>query len=178
MGTCDIDLFASEKNKKVSTFISYVPEIGAIAVNAFSICWKYNLHYAFPPFSLLGRVIQKMCEDRAELILVAPLFSSQPWFPPMLKQICGPSFVLPKTEQILYIPGTEKKHHLLTMRLGAFRLSGNALSVQDYLKTLQTSSCYRGGLQHKNNMGHISRDGCSFVVNNRLIKLTHLLEKL
>ena len=177
MGTSDIDLFASKQNNKINKFISYVPEKGATAVNAFSVIWKYSLHYAFPPFSLLGRVIQKMCEDQADLILVAPLFPSQPWFPPMLKQISGQSFVLPKTNQILYIPGTQRKHNLTSMRMGVFRLSGSASRVQEYQKTLQTSSCNLGDLQQQNSMGRISRDGCNFVINNRLIKLTHLLEK-
>ena len=87
MGYSDIDLFASAKNHKITQFISYMPEKGAVAVNAFSVTWNYALHFAFPPFSIIGRVIQKLCEDNAELILVAPLFPSQPWFPAMLRQI-------------------------------------------------------------------------------------------
>ena len=53
----------------------------------------------------------------------------------------------------------------------------NASSMLAYQRKLQTSSYNRGGLQQGSNMGHISRDGCNFVVNNRLIKLTNLLEK-
>ena len=40
-----------------------MPEKDVVAINAFSICWKYKLHYAFPPFSVIGRVIQKLCEN-------------------------------------------------------------------------------------------------------------------
>lgn len=174
MGRSDIDLFASKQNRKSQLFISYVPEKDALAVNAFSVTWNYNLHYAFPPFSIIGRVIQKLCQDKAELILVAPLFPSQPWFPTMLRQISGQSYVLPKSDSILYLPGTLKQHKLKKMRLGAFRLSGNASSVQAYQCKLQTSSCSRGDLQPGNNMGLISKDGCDFVINDRLIKLTHL----
>ena len=174
MGHSEVDLFASAKNNKHKLYISYIPDYGAIAVNAFSILWNYKLHYAFPPFSIIGRVLQKMCEDKAELILVAPLFPSQPWFPQILQQISGPSFVLPKTAQILYLPGTKRKHRLTTMRLGAFKLSGNALLVQEYRKKLQISSCSLGDQQQQNSMGAISKDGCNFVMNKRLIKLTHL----
>ena len=155
-------------------FISYVPEKDALAVNAFSVMWKYTLHYAFPPFSIIGRVIQKMCQDKAEMILVAPLFPSQPWFPTLLRQISGQSYVLPKSEKVLYLPGTPKQHKLKKMRLGAFRLSGNASSVLAYQGKLQTSSCSHGDLQHGNNMGCITKDGCNFVSNNKLIKLIHL----
>ena len=174
MGQIDIDLFASKGNCKNPVFISYVPEKDALAVNAFSVMWKYTLHYAFPPFSIIGRVIQKMCQDKAEMILVAPLFPSQPWFPTLLRQISGQSYVLPKSEKVLYLPGTPKQHKLKKMRLGAFRLSGNASSVLAYQCKLQTSSCSHGDRQHGNNMGRISKDGCNFVSNNKLIKLIHL----
>ena len=174
MATCDIDLFATRKNCKLEKYVSYLPDKRSCAVNAFSISWKHYTNYAFPPFSIIGRVIQKLCEDLAEMILVAPIFPSQPWFPQMLKQVSGPCFVLPKTNNILYLPGTEKKHRLTTMRLGAFRLSGNALLVQDYQKTLQTSSCSHGDLPQENNMGLITKDGCTFVVRDKLIRLTHL----
>lgn len=174
MGHCDFDLFASDKNHKHSTYISYIPEKSAIAINAFSVTWNYKLHYAFPPFSIIGRVLQNMREDRAEMLMVAPLFPSQPWFPQLLQLISGQSFVLPKTDKILFLPGTRKKHRLTTMRLGVFRLSGNVSSVRNYQKTLQTSSCNPGDLQRQNNMGVISKDGCNFVTENKLIKLIHL----
>lgn len=177
MGVCDIDLFASRVNRKKHVFISYVPMKGAIAVNAFSVKWNYNLHYAFPPFSIIGKVIQKLCEDKAEMILVAPIFPSQPWFPMMLRQISGHSYILPKTDKVLYLPGKNKQHRLKTMRLGAFYLSGNASSVLGYQKTLQILSYNHGDQQLGSNMGLISKDGCNFVINNRLIKLTHLWEK-
>lgn len=174
MGYCEIDLFASAKNHKHSKYISYTPDRKAHAVNAFSISWNYNLHYAFPPFSVIGRTIQKMCEEEAELILLAPLFPSQPWFPQLLKQIRGQCYVLPKTDRILHLPGTQKKHRLTTMRMGAFRLSGNASLVQEFQNKLQTSSCNRGDQAQQNSMGLISKDGCSFVVRHKLIKLIHL----
>ena len=174
MGTCDIDLFASSKNHKHSKYVTYLPDIGANAINAFSITWNYKLHYVFPPFSVIGRVLQKMAEDQAELILVAPLFPSQPWFPQMLQHISGPSLVLPKTNQILYLPGTNRQHRLTTMRMGAFHLSGNVSAVRAYQQTLQTLSCDPGDQLRRNNMGRISKDGCSFLIKNKFIQLTHL----
>ena len=149
MGNCDIDLFATRKKCKLEKYVSYVPDKRSCAVNAFSISWKQYTNYAFPPLSIIRRVIQKLCEHLAEMILVALIFPSQPWFRQMLKQVSGPYFLLPKTNNILYIPGTEKKHRLTTMRLGAFQLSGNAVLVQDYQKTLQISSCSHGDLPQK-----------------------------
>ena len=174
MGRCEIDLFASAKNRKHKLYVSYLPDKNAYAINAFSLQWNHKLLYAFPPFSVIGRVIQKVCEDKAELVLIAPIFPSQLWFPQLLKQVSGQCYVLPKTDRILYLPGLERKHRLTSMRMGAFRLSGNPLSVQDYQKTLPTSSCSLGEIQQQSSMGLISKGGCTFAVGHKLIQLIHL----
>ena len=49
----DIDLLASRLNAKTDCFVSWHPEPGAMAVDAFSFSWAYLKCYAFPPFSLL-----------------------------------------------------------------------------------------------------------------------------
>lgn len=174
MGKCDTDLFASANNHKLDKYISYMPDKKAYAVNAFSISWKHEFNYAFPPFSQLGHLLQKMCEDNADMIVIAPIFPSQPWFPRLLEQISGQCYVLPRTHQILQLPGTTKTHRLTKMRLAAFKLSGNPLCVQDYQSKLQTSSCMHGDQQQQSNMGLITRDGCSFVTRHKLIQLIHL----
>ena len=39
-----------------------------------------SLYYAFPPFALVGLVLQKMVMDSAELILVVPKWPTQSWY--------------------------------------------------------------------------------------------------
>jgi len=46
----DIDLCASRLNKKLPMFVSWSPELGCYAVNAFNISWSNFQCYAFPPF--------------------------------------------------------------------------------------------------------------------------------
>ena len=36
--------------------------------------------YIFPPFSLLTKVIKKICQDQATGILVFPAWSTEPWY--------------------------------------------------------------------------------------------------
>ena len=55
-----VDLFASRLNCQLTPFVSWNPEPGAWAVNAFSICWTDLKFYASPPFSILGRVLAKV----------------------------------------------------------------------------------------------------------------------
>ena len=53
----DIDLFASRLNAKVPRFVSWSPDPSAFACDAFSLIWKEFNVYAFPPFSLISRVV-------------------------------------------------------------------------------------------------------------------------
>ena len=48
----EVDLFASRLNAKTDQFISWHPERGAIAVDAFSLHWANMKCYAFPPLIL------------------------------------------------------------------------------------------------------------------------------
>ena len=55
----EVDLFASRLNGQLTPFVSWKPEPGVWAVNAFSLCWTALKCYAFPPFSILGRVLRR-----------------------------------------------------------------------------------------------------------------------
>jgi hypothetical protein len=79
-GSPEVDLFASRLNKKVSRFYSWLPDPESEGVDAFTYSWKEGLDYAFPPFALIGVVLQKIVQDRAEVILVAPYWLTKSWF--------------------------------------------------------------------------------------------------
>ena len=59
----DIDLFASRINHQLSNYISWRPDLGAKAVNAFSIKWSPTYSYCFPPFSIILKVLQKVQQE-------------------------------------------------------------------------------------------------------------------
>ena len=54
-----VDLFASANNAKISKFVSWQPEALAWRIDAFSVVWDFEF-YAFPPFSVIGRVLRKI----------------------------------------------------------------------------------------------------------------------
>lgn len=56
----NIDLFASRLNYKIKLFVSYQPDPEAELINAFTVSWKSYLFYAFPPFSVIPLVLQKI----------------------------------------------------------------------------------------------------------------------
>ena len=71
------DFFASILKKQLPIFVSYKPEPEATYVNASSLEWKTDF-YAFPTFSLIGRIIQKILVGASVRILVVPGWPALP----------------------------------------------------------------------------------------------------
>ncbi|VDL82191.1 unnamed protein product [Nippostrongylus brasiliensis] len=84
-GRPSVDLFASRLNHKLPSYFSLNPDPGATKVDAFAQSWWGTFGFAFPPFALVGRVIRKAIRDRSSIIIVAPLWRSQYWFPLLLR---------------------------------------------------------------------------------------------
>ena len=77
----EIDLSASKINTKCNKYVSYQPDPGAFAINAFHISWEKNSFYAFPPFCITPKVLRKICEDKATGLIVVPNWPTQAWWP-------------------------------------------------------------------------------------------------
>lgn len=134
LGTPLIDLFASRHTNKCQRFVSWFPDVGSEAVDAFTIDWSNNF-YAFPPVSLLNRVINKILNDKVEGIVVAPYWPSQAWFPRFLDMT---------RSQILYIqPGEYELTYPFDKSLNVLcrstRLMVARLSGRECLKKFVTS---------------------------------------
>ncbi|XP_011883675.1 PREDICTED: uncharacterized protein LOC105570834 [Vollenhovia emeryi] len=80
-GPFDLDLFASIINAKCTAYVSWFPDPGAIAIDAFTLSWADTKFFAFPPFILLPRVLRKILNDQAQGVVVVPWWPSQSWFP-------------------------------------------------------------------------------------------------
>ena len=83
-GPCSIDLFATFENRQLPRFASVNPQPGAVWVDAMRHSWLHEMPWANPPFALLGRVIQKVRFERSTVILLAPLWPAQAWYPILL----------------------------------------------------------------------------------------------
>ncbi|XP_050305596.1 uncharacterized protein LOC126742834 [Anthonomus grandis grandis] len=80
-GQPQIDLFASRTNAKCKKFVSWGEDPESWAVDAFTLDGGQFYFYAFPPFSVILRVLQKIIDDKAEGVVVVPNWNSQPWYP-------------------------------------------------------------------------------------------------
>ena len=71
-----VDLFASKLNNQLPHYVSYYLDPGALHINAFTIPWEN--FYAFPPFAILGRVLQKVLNDKSTGMVIVPNWPTQP----------------------------------------------------------------------------------------------------
>lgn len=124
-----IDLFASRLNYQLKPFISWRPDPEAFAVDAFTIDWGTHIFYAFPPFSLLGRVLQKVQQDQAEGIIIVPYWQTQVWYPKLLQLMIKEPVQIPQTAKNLYLPFNPDKVHPLAnkLKLLACHVSGKVM---------------------------------------------------
>ena len=77
----EIDLFATRLTNQLKSYVSWRPDPHAVATDAFSIDWSQMKGYAFPPFNLIPRTLMKVINDNANIVLVAPVWQTQHWWP-------------------------------------------------------------------------------------------------
>ncbi len=114
-GKPDVDLFASRINKQVEKYAAWRPDPHAMCIDAFSMSWANIYGYIFPPFSVMNRVIRKIEEDGARVILLYPEWQTQAWLPRLQRLIVGSPMVLPWDSLIL--PQSPGETHPLRAKL-------------------------------------------------------------
>ena len=89
-GTPDVDLFATRLNAKILWYVAWKPDPNAFAIDAFTLKWSvFNLVYCFPPFSVIGKVLQYI-QYQTTAILVLPGWPTQFWFPRVTSMLLAP----------------------------------------------------------------------------------------
>ena len=178
-GKPEIDLFASRLNKQHPCYVSWKPVPGASFTDAFTISWSDYYFYAFPPFSIILRCLQKIEQEEAEGILVVPNWPTQPWYSKLMQMIIDHPRLLPVQKSILSRPSKAGSCHPLWQRLHlmACKLSGQPCKTRAFLKRQQTSFLNHGDQEHANNINHISHSGYNIVIKGVLIRLTPLWDK-
>ena len=131
----DVDLFATRINTQLDTFVSWKPDPDACHVNAFTMSWWRGLNYAFPPFSIIGSMLQKMLEDEATILVILPLWPTQVWFPKALQFLVEGPVVLPR--QCITLPQDPSRKHprASTVRFTAMLLSGYLSKVKVFVRS-------------------------------------------
>jgi hypothetical protein len=78
----EIDWFASCHNKQLPRFCAWQEGLhGAEYLDAFQHDWSQTPGYMFPPFALLPKVLKKIRDERAQMVLVHPNWPGALWGP-------------------------------------------------------------------------------------------------
>lgn len=99
-----LDLCTTEENAFLSHFCCQVPSSRMWVVDALVVPWPPGFLYCFAPLHLLPRIVQKVVQDQAEVLLVARAWSQRPWFPCLLCLSVSPNWVLPVLPSPLHLP--------------------------------------------------------------------------
>lgn len=159
----DVDLFANRTNAQLPRYFSLHLDPFAEGIDALGIPWTAVKGYAFPPFILIGRCLQKIqLEEVDHLILVAPHWPAQPWYPMLLQSLIAPPRLLSQREDLLR-DAVGRLHPLVIqdrLPLAVWPVSGKEWKVKTFRQGLQASS-YHHGEQGQN--VHILPHGASGV---------------
>ena len=108
-----VDLFASHHNHQLPNYLSWIPDPQAMGTDVFSIPWKFNLCYLFPPFPLIQKCIQKIKQDQTDALLIAPVWKSRPWYFLLLKMLMDLPALLPFHAKLRHFPMFPSQVHPL-----------------------------------------------------------------
>ena len=98
-GPVEVDLFATRLTNQCRRYFSWWPDPFVEATEAFLQDWTTVKDFANPPWNLVQRVLTKTQNQGAEVILVAPVWKSQPWYPLMSLLVDWPR-LLPKQDMV------------------------------------------------------------------------------
>ncbi|XP_072039807.1 uncharacterized protein [Amphiura filiformis] len=170
LGKPEIDLFASRLNAQVHRYVSWKPDPTAESADAFAVNWGKMQFYAFPPFCLISKCLQKIVQERATGIMIVPKWPTQVWFPKLMSMLVEEPIILPRTKNLLVQPVSNVCHPLHNkLVLLACRLSGDAMKIKDFQKKLRTLSPLHGESPLRNNIKYTLTNGWSFVTGGKLI---------
>jgi hypothetical protein len=119
-----IDWFASIENNQLPRFYAWRADPSAEGIDAFDFCWGVEPGFMFPPFALIPRVLRKISEDRAAIILLHPDGPGALWAPD-LRRLTVHREPLPQSADLLRYPNRPGlRHPMKDLRLVASWLVG------------------------------------------------------
>ena len=102
-------------NKKLTRFVSPVPDPPAWAVDALSLPWEDLDPYAFPPAAILGKVVEKLQDYPCRrIILIARGWPNMPWFRDLVAMSSQIPLCLPNLPNLLTQPFNQIPHRNLS----------------------------------------------------------------
>ena len=138
-----VDLFALRINTKLATCISPIREEMSWKVDSLVQNWDGLYAYAYPPTSLIRACLNKVRTESVEIVLIAPGWPNQEWFPDLLDLAIVFPIALSPVQKLLKQTFSHHFHpHAWNRNLHAWMLSRDSTRREDFLKRLPKGSLY------------------------------------
>ena len=142
-----VDMFATWENAQLPQFVSPLPNPKAWAVDALSMNWDNLQMYAFPPFPLILKILKKLRSSyRAKMLLIAPLWPTQPWFPQLLQMLVTVPRSLPFRPDLLTqaeVSNAGRQFHRMESVIKFHRDAGFSQKAAEYAAASRRTSTVR-----------------------------------
>ncbi|KAA6372823.1 MAG: putative Transposon Ty3-I Gag-Pol polyprotein [Streblomastix strix] len=130
----EIDIFATQYNKLINNYVTVdLNDLGTRFHNAFNYKWSKVKLYIHPPIPVLNRVLQKMKQDKAQGIVIAPIWPGQSWYT-KLKSLSTKFLFLGQADKTLEMGQRmkDKDQKLPPGNVGAFLLDLSQMLGETY----------------------------------------------
>ena len=157
-----VDLFATKRNTKLPLYVSPVPDQEAWAEDALSLNWTGLIGYAYPPQTIIPKVLDKILQEKCQIILIAPAWPTQSWFNLLLDLSIENPLRLPIKSDLFKQTDKPFFHsNPAHLKLHAWRLQGGSCKTKDFQRKLPTESW---DLKEPPPEGYMDLDGKSFAL--------------
>ena len=119
----------------------------------------------FPPFSLVGRCLQKVRQEQSTLIVIALVWPAQVWYPLLLELLVQHPVLLPSHRYLLRDP-FGKLQMMGQLQLAAWKVSGITTWQTEFQAGLPDSSLLDGAKAQTLPTNQLGKNGLAGVLNN------------
>ena len=122
--------------------MAWKPDPESFAADAMQQDWNKRFGFALPPFSLIGRVINKVLWKNVEaMILVTPTWQTQPWYTLLLRMSIQLPLLLPALTNLQPNSLGEKNPLVKTrsLKLAALKITGKSWKLSSEAKLISVS---------------------------------------
>ena len=131
-GPHTVDLFARRENAQLPRYCSLLPDPGACGSDGLRMGnLRQENAYAFPPFTLIPRLLHRVQEDEATVTLIAPAWPTQAWWPTLQNMLVAKPVRLQGTA-VTFLHRADMDPGM--WHLTAFRVSGQRRRSEGYRK--------------------------------------------
>ena len=134
LGPLSTDLFASRLSFQLTTFVSWKPDLSAIATDAFTLDWSTMQGKLFvnPPWNMIGRILSQVHQQSVQEL-------AQALYPTLLQMLVRVPLLIPQSPETIQSVCQDNLPDIIP-QLAVWVISGRDAITTSFQSQLQTMS--------------------------------------